>query len=107
MAVRRGWHVRQPVRSSNQSLHHGNRSPHYGNQARFTTKVGTMRRSLTRFLAIPVAAAASSRAWAFAATPALADVTGTGGSATLSVPLSYLAQLGHADIKVKASRRSA
>lgn len=52
-----------------------------------------MGRNGIRLLAIPVAAAAAITAGVVAASPAMADVTDTGGTATVTVPFAYIAQL--------------
>lgn len=56
-----------------------------------------MRRSLTRFLAVPVAAAGILAGAAMAAPAALAS-TDTGGTVTVTVPLSFVNQLAKAGI---------
>lgn len=58
-----------------------------------------MRRSLARFMAVPVAAAGASAVALFAASPAFAQgVTDTGGSAAITTPFSYIAALAKAHI---------
>jgi hypothetical protein len=57
-----------------------------------------VRRSLVRFLAIPVAAAGLTSTAVLAASPAFADVTDTGGSAAITEPFSYIAHLAKAGV---------
>jgi hypothetical protein len=55
-----------------------------------------VRRSVARLLTIPAAAAVATGTALAAASPAFADVTDTGGSATVTEPFSYIAQLAKA-----------
>jgi hypothetical protein len=52
-------------------------------------------------MAIPVAAVAITSAAVFAASPAVADVVDSGGSAVITVPLSYLHTLANAETHLK------
>jgi hypothetical protein len=61
-----------------------------------------VRRSVARLLTIPAAAAVATGTFLAAASPAFADVTDTGGSATITQPFSYIAQLDNAGVGQKA-----